>query len=285
MNNLAKLLVNKITEKQKVICFIGDAMKDIWIHGYLEKCQDGCPKFVEEGYLTTPGGVINAYKCLVHWHERVELYCSSTHMTTKTRLVDTNGKIVMRVDNDKVTNGPPRWDHDRSLEMIPHASAVVLSDYDKGFLTPGYVREVLALCAKHNVLCVADAKREPALYDGALLKGNLEYADRWRCLDAMDVCTAGWAPPLLEGRQMSLRLPPVECRNHVGAGDCFTAFLALALAYGFSLADAATLAHSAGRVYVQHRHNRPPYPDEVAADLASGSSMVSPSPTLPQSAV
>lgn len=58
----------------------------------------------------------------------------------------------------------------------------------------------------------------------------------------------------------------VNCVSHVGAGDCFAAHLVLALAHGFSLEDAAAIAHSAGRVYVQHEHNRPPMPEEIAED-------------------
>ena len=61
----------------------------------------------------------------------------------------------------------------------------------------------------------------------------------------------------------------VEVKNHVGAGDCFAAHLILGLAYGLSLEDAATVAHSAGRVYVQFPHNRPPLPSEIVADFAT----------------
>ena len=64
-------------------------------------------------------------------------------------------------------------------------------------------------------------------------------------------------------------LTSVKCVNHVGAGDCFSAHLVLALAYGFTLEDAAVIAHSAGRVYVQHQHSRPPLPQEVREDMAS----------------
>jgi len=60
----------------------------------------------------------------------------------------------------------------------------------------------------------------------------------------------------------------VECKSHVGAGDCFAAHLTLALAHGIPLEQAAAIAHSAGRVYVQHLHGRPPYPIEIRKDLS-----------------
>lgn len=65
------------------------------------------------------------------------------------------------------------------------------------------------------------------------------------------------------------RFTPVKIVSHVGAGDCFAAHLALALAYGFSLKEAAVLAHSAGRVYVQSLHNIPPHPAEILADMST----------------
>jgi D-beta-D-heptose 7-phosphate kinase/D-beta-D-heptose 1-phosphate adenosyltransferase len=56
-------------------------------------------------------------------------------------------------------------------------------------------------------------------------------------------------------------------KSHVGAGDCFAAHLVLALAHGLSLEEAAMIAHSAGRIYVQHPHGRPPWPHEIKKDL------------------
>lgn len=43
----------------------------------------------------------------------------------------------------------------------------------------------------------------------------------------------------------------------IGAGDCFIAFLAMTLARGFSLVDAAKLAYETGVIYVHRRHNKP----------------------------
>jgi len=63
------------------------------------------------------------------------------------------------------------------------------------------------------------------------------------------------------------RAAPQHCVNHVGAGDCFGAWLTLGLAHGLRLQEAARLAHAAGRVYVRHPHNRPPWPHEIRKEL------------------
>jgi D-beta-D-heptose 7-phosphate kinase/D-beta-D-heptose 1-phosphate adenosyltransferase len=51
------------------------------------------------------------------------------------------------------------------------------------------------------------------------------------------------------------KLPPAE--SVIGAGDCFTAFLAMALARGMGIRVAAEVAWRMGVLYVKNRHNKP----------------------------
>lgn len=51
------------------------------------------------------------------------------------------------------------------------------------------------------------------------------------------------------------KLPPAE--SVIGAGDCFTAFLAMALARGMGIRAAAEVAWRIGVLYVKNRHNKP----------------------------
>lgn len=51
------------------------------------------------------------------------------------------------------------------------------------------------------------------------------------------------------------KLPPAE--SVIGAGDCFTAFLAMAMARGMGIRKAAEVAWLAGTLYVKKRHNEP----------------------------
>ena len=88
----------------------------------------------------------------------------------------------------------------------------------------------------------------------------------------VSVCTRGLKPPTVCDK--SLATPWSTCQQRasvpvksvVGAGDCFAAHLALAKSHGFSLHESAEIAYSAGRTYVQHLHNRPIMPHEVARD-------------------
>lgn len=284
MRELVDRLLLKVREEKRHVVVIGDTMVDRWVIGRVEDCQEGCPKFVQESVDEVPGGAGNAARSLENWGANVALYgWASNDCPVKTRYV-ADGKILFRADEDSLPGSFDRrnyqWARDLAMEMVQCAGAVLLSDYDKGFLTPEFVRHVAEVCARRGVPCVADAKREPEVYAGCIIKGNADYFSRYatraRRLDTMSITTHGAANTVVwDSGEVVLSpqvfLPQVNCVNHVGAGDCFAAHLTLALAHGFSLKEAAALAHAAGRVYVQYPHNRPPHPAEIAEDLAGSS--------------
>lgn len=248
-----KNLVEFDKKDPKRIAIIGDALIDVWIHGKTYPSQDGCDKFVTEYRLSTEGGAANAANCLSDWKCLVDSYATGpSDIGIKARyLVD--GKIIFREDTDILS---PRG-------VIPDVSvydAILLSDYDKGYLTPELIQKIIAKAEDLHIPIVADCKRQPDIYAGAIRKGNIDYYNRFGNLS---IITRGLASPVVRGEPLE-ELPPVKCVNHVGAGDCFAAHLTLALAYGFSLEDAARVAHKAGWVYVQYPHNRPPRKEEIA---------------------
>lgn len=277
--NLAERLYNEVRRQSKDIVIIGDGMIDVWVHGQLAECQDDCSKFIEHYRHHTAGGAANAAKCLIHWTINYALYTHPENFQpVKTRFVDRDGKIIFRHDDETQLLSVIDYAYIRrnALTHIKYnrCAGVLLSDYDKRVLTPSFLKEVSKLCAENGIPCVADCKRSPEIYEGCILKGNNDYWDKHSIVDgATLVRTRGDCPPILihTGGFTRYDLLPVKCINHVGAGDCFATFLALALAYGFSLQEAAAVAHSAGRVYVQYPHNRPPRPEEVIEDMNSAS--------------
>lgn len=261
----------------KRIAVIGDSMADVYVHGRLEGCQDGCPKFMEVERRTVQGGQSNACLSLVNaGAELASFHDSFREPVVKTRfLVD--GKIVWRHDSEpqgrwvKVENVQDN-ELGRLLESKP--DAVYVSDYDKGFITDAFMRRIVEHCAINDIVCVVDPKRSPAHCRGAVLKCNGEFAVKWGVLDHHPgaVITHGAAMPTVfdetgVGLQEAFAPFKGRCVNHVGAGDCFGAWLTLGLAHGLGLQEAARLGHAAGRVYVQHPHNRPPWPHEIAKEL------------------
>mgnify|MGYP001609984467 CR=1 FL=1 len=284
MADLVDKILKKIGKLRRIVV-IGDAMVDRWVYGHTAQCQDGCPKFVQESVLEVPGGAANAEQCLSNWGVKTSLYgYTRNNCPIKCRYVE-GGKIIFRADDDRLLRRSEGdwWARGLALEMVQSAGGVLLSDYDKGFLSPEFIINLINLCQKRDIPCVADMKRSPNIYSGAILKCNSGYQhnhDRELSELVYDsstphrlVVTDGPVNPIIwDGKEplgLGYFLPPVKCVNHVGAGDCFAAHLVLGLAGGFSLKEAAALAHSAGRVYVQFPNNRPPQPQEIAADLST----------------
>lgn len=268
--NLAEKLYEEIRNHNKQIIVIGDNITDVWVHGRLTDCQDGCPKFIEQDRHQTLGGASNAAHCLTYWAPGYILYGHPKNFQpVKTRFINAHGSIVFRHDDE--THLLPIIDYDYirrdALHHIKHSdcAGVLLSDYDKRILTSSFIRDVTTECNQRGIPCISDAKRRPEFYRGSIIKSNLDWHNKH--LHCAHVYTRGPDNPMTKYGVVSPKLPAVECLNHVGAGDCFAAILTLALAYKFTLEEAAIVAHSAGRVYVQYPHNRPPRPEEVIEDM------------------
>lgn len=312
MIDIAKLYEMDVASP-KNIAVIGDAMIDRYIYGQVTSCQDGVPCFknvFEGSHFTSPGGAANAARQLDRWRSNVELISfwggaygylgafNSEQMRFGSMLCFAEplmqlplkerhyekDKIIWRKDTECADYG---LSASRLLECRNIAvkalqemrfDAILVSDYDKGFLDLETLFKIYDIGLLKNIPVVTDAKRAPNYYQGGILKCNREYQTKHRSLGASHhqglVITNGEQPPYCVGLGAEVYkgspkhpLPRVPCINHVGAGDCFAAHLALALAHGLSIKDASTIAHSAGRVYVQHRHGRSPYPHEIHKDL------------------
>lgn len=242
--------------KGKKLLMLGDGMMDMYLHGAIEECQEGCSKFVEQSKIGVPGGVLNAERSLSYWQCAITTKCD-TRLSVKTRyLVDS--EIVFRHDLDRLSDPG-------EMPNIKGFDGILLSDYDKGYLSEDLIEYVIQEAHELNIPVVVDAKREPSLYEGAIVKCNFAYALKYKYVG--DVCTHGQKRPFVYGKLSGRELPEVPCRNHVGAGDCFAAHLLLALVCGQTIEEAAMFAHSAGRIYVQAMHNTPPMPAAILADL------------------
>jgi bifunctional ADP-heptose synthase (sugar kinase/adenylyltransferase) len=281
--NLVQKLIELDRTTPKRILVVGDGMTDVYIHGLVEtNCQEGCAKFVEESRTTVSGGAANAVRSLENWHTKVD-YFGACPGSIKTRFMVGNRCVFRHDDDDNVLSGLLDVVRMEAVQAFRRNwyNAVLLSDYDKGTLTSEFIRDVVGWCKNRVIPCVADCKREPDVYRGCVLKCNQEYQHLHNgrlsnlVYDVVNkqqlVVTCGSMNPIAWDSDspwgLGYDLPNVKCINHVGAGDCFAAHLTLALAHGLSLKDAAAMAHSAGRVYVQYAHNRPPVPEEIAADM------------------
>lgn len=286
----------------KRIAVLGDPLLDVWIPAVAGACDEGQRVLITGPEACTPGGAANAVRQLDRWGcearllapvdsavwvglapSSVVLGCDENWINPiKTRYLDAQGRVILRVDREETHHG---LDSSKIHELRQRAvkalregewDAVYVSDYNKGFLDDEMVHCIATGCRERDIPCVMDLKRSPACARGAILKCNGNYAVQHGGAFVIThspaaVVTHGALPPMVysEAGVCAFGDDPfsVPCVNVVGAGDCFGAHLVLGLACGVPLAEAAKIAHAAGRVYVQHLHGRPPWPHEVARNL------------------
>ncbi len=200
---------------------------------------------------------------------------TSRPTTAKTRVVARAQQLV-RVDEEEDTE-LDGGDVTRLLaavrEELEGADAVVLEDYNKGVLVPAVIEEALAIAKRKAIPVVVDPKyRNFFSYRGATVfkpnRRELESAlgatmdlERPETLPGL-VRRLGVANVLLtlgergmvlvDERGEIVRVPTTarEVYDVVGAGDTVTAYLAMMLAAGATVAEAAVIANFAAGVEV-----------------------------------
>jgi D-beta-D-heptose 7-phosphate kinase/D-beta-D-heptose 1-phosphate adenosyltransferase len=197
--------------------------------------------------------------------------------TRKLRVVTARNQQVARVDYEsdvEVSGGVEAQIIDRIDALSAAAGALVLSDYLKGAVSGGVARAALAAARRHGVPLLVDPK-VPHIdyYKGATvitpnhveaeavtlkrIRSDAEAREAARAFRDRAVCesvmiTRGEHGMWVMTRDVETALPAEarEVADVTGAGDTVIATLALALAAGGTLLEAARLANRAAGIVV-----------------------------------
>jgi len=197
--------------------------------------------------------------------------------TTKVRIVTERNQQVARIDYEVDTEIKDEFEHRVIAEIqkyAPQASAIVISDYLKGCITRAVVQAAVAAAAARGVPVLVDPKIPHVDYytgttvvtpnhNEAEIAANLRvrseddarraarlFRDRAQCHSVL--MTRGDQGMWLLGDNVEGHLPAAarEVADVTGAGDTVIAMLALALAAGGTLPEAARLANEAAGIVV-----------------------------------
>ncbi|MFA5593100.1 MAG: D-glycero-beta-D-manno-heptose-7-phosphate kinase [Micavibrio sp.] len=217
----------------------------------------------------------------------------------KTRYL-AQGQQLLRIDSEQAR--PLSADRQKEIlqameERMGSVAALVLSDYGKGFFTPSFLKEIIALAKAAGVPVLADPKgRDFSIYAGASfitpnrkelgLATGLGAAPKddaevvRAALEIAQSCGIGAVLATRSEDGMSLVAPdaePVHIRARVqevydvsGAGDTVIATFAAALAAGAQAHQAAALANIAAGIAVSKAGTAAVRRDEIEKALASG---------------
>jgi len=312
------------------LCVVGDLMVDRYVFGDAERISPEAPIQIlkaasEEVRLGGAGSVVNNLLALGARVSAFGVVGPDDHgkwvvdnlrasgartagvlttrdrpTTTKTRFVGRaqhrHPQQVLRVDMEE-THPVPRSIEDRLLArlgpVVKAADALVLSDYNKGVLTPRLTQALIRLARAGRVPVLIDPIKSPdySKYRGATLltpnRMETELASGIRltgpgairraarslvdrlALDAL-VITLDREGAYLAERGKAGEMVPTRPRlvyDVTGAGDMVIAVVALAMAAGATLLDAVRLANVAGGLEVEKFGVQTVSRDEITADL------------------
>ena len=291
----------------KCVLVVGDIMLDEYIWGEVHRVSPEAPVLVVEvrGHSSRPGGAANAATNVVSLGGRALLggivgrdaqaatlrealtqagvdadgVMVDEHRptTTKTRVVASSQHVV-RMDLEIRAPLPTEIEHALfrwASARLAEADACVLSDYDKGVVSPRLAGGFIQLAREAGKPIIVDPKgTRYGKYRGAtVVTPNLHEAQRalnWETHGDADLLEIGRRLLELVGdggllitrgaQGMSLflngtapRHVPAVARNALdvtGAGDTVVATLAMALAAGATLEQAARLANRAAGIVV-----------------------------------
>lgn len=215
--------------------------------------------------------------------------------TLKTRVIAHTQQVV-RIDREASGGlGPTVRGRLKSAAAaaLEGADAVLVSDYDKGALSATSAREVVESARRLGIPVVVDSKASHPGYRNATVLtpnvGELERHTRVRIARDRDLSRAAaalmrrMAPEALlvtraeagmslfgsGGDRVDIPALATEVHDVTGAGDTVAAVIALSLAAGLGLLEAAQLATLAAAVVVRKVGTAAPSFDEMTA-LASG---------------
>ncbi|MEK6647344.1 MAG: D-glycero-beta-D-manno-heptose-7-phosphate kinase [Candidatus Firestonebacteria bacterium] len=307
MRNRLNAILDKIKGKQ--ILVVGDLILDEYVWGNVSRISPEAPVPIIEVSKQTflPGGCayvatqiknLGGNVCIAgvigndRWGEQLTEKLKKNNVnvngiiieanrptTVKTRVIAKNQQVV-RIDNE-VKTSINRVTANAILKFIvdniKNVQAVVMSDYDKGVLTPHLLAEVIKLCRSKNKPIVVDPKPKYCLHykgvtvitpnakeaaesvglpirdEETLKKVGKELLSHLNC-DAVLITRGEYGMTLFEKNATDkiTHIPTIaqEVYDVTGAGDTVVSVLSLALAAKASMKDAANLANFAAGIVV-----------------------------------
>jgi D-beta-D-heptose 7-phosphate kinase/D-beta-D-heptose 1-phosphate adenosyltransferase len=233
-----------LQQKKFKILLIGDSCDDVYYYGTVDRLSPEAPVPVLKTSHTKKlkGMASNVFNNLKALYADVDFIHGKE--SKKTRYVDTrSGYQLLRVDDD-VINEPM----DVSLIENKDYDAIVISDYNKGFLSYENIQEIVK---KFNVPIFLDTKKSDLeKLEGCFIKINESEYNHAISLSKEMIVTLGPRGTYYKG--IVYPTNNVEVYDVTGAGDVFLASLAVFYLIYNSIDESIPFANRLSSMSVQH---------------------------------
>ena len=224
------------------ILLIGDSCTDVYVYGDVKRLNPEAPVPVLEPHResSTNGMAWNVYNNLLSFDAEVYLLTNEEKITKTRYIEEKSNQQILRIDVEEEVK---QLEHELNEEPF---DALVISDYDKGFITQ---EKLFELVDWFDGPVFVDSKKK-VLPEGCYIKVNdVEYGKLETKTDNVIITKGG------KGTEYKGKLYPAEkvkVFDVVGAGDTFLAALTYAyLKYG-SIEEAIPFANKAAAIAVSH---------------------------------
>lgn len=273
------MTIKRFRDSQRVrVAVFGDPITDDWIAVSPKASGEDAPCWEQVYRRSLPGGALNVERQMCRLNVDVVHLQLGPHnpCSTKTRLWD-GARVVARWDRDYHANeDAARINLKTAIELLElnhnRIDALIVADYGKGYVTPSILHKLMDFAKERGTPVVVDPKNlAPSDCHGAtIVKANHDWAMRFSAHDWKNlpvVVTDGPRDVSVRHRGSHFRFQPgrpaAPTISAVGAGDCFTAHLAVALARGVGVQDAIKGADVAARNHVTRPFCEPLFPHEA----------------------
>jgi len=259
-------LIDSFVSKRIVV--IGDVMIDRYIYGRVDRISPEAPVpvFIKESEEERPGGAANVVENLRSLGARVDsLECFN--VPVKTRYV-VGWQQIFRCDDENIEAILRRPSNSYWLEnSLISCGALVISDYCKGLIGP-WVQDIIREAVKLGKPVIVDTKNPDwSIFKGAtvITPNDKEYQkDNWYVDNVLVTCGQQGMILMEKGKEaIRIGAKARQVYDVTGAGDTVTAVLALGLACGLPMLEAAKLANAAAGVVVGKRGTATVTPAEL----------------------
>ena len=237
-------------QRQSKILVIGETCLDRYVFGLCERISPEAPVPIlstNSSVIIKKGMASNVATNIVSLGQETDLVTNNTEII-KTRFIDkkTNQQIL-RVDEFDYCDPIIRSHLD--LHLVNDYSATVISDYNKGFLTPEFLKRIIPKLP-HPVF-VDTKKRDMSPFENCIIKINESESGEIKNLpdSAKLIVTIGSRGAKHAGE--ILTTDPCEVIDVCGAGDTFLSALAVHYCQFNNIRDAIRFANKCARVTVQ----------------------------------
>jgi bifunctional ADP-heptose synthase (sugar kinase/adenylyltransferase) len=234
---------------------IGDSCKDVHVYGICKRLapDSPVPVFVPTEEKHNRGMAANVYENLIALGIKADLKTNKLFVEKKRFVERYTNHMFIRVDSgeERIKRIPKL-----SKELLEPYDLVVISDYNKGFLTEA---DIQFICENHPLVFIDTKKRIGKFCkDCAFLKINKdEYAASQDFLDGPDwdkkklVVTLSGQGCLFNGKIYPVE--KVEIKDLCGAGDTFLAAIAAKYLETRSMEQSIVYANKCATQVVQQK--------------------------------